>query len=278
MDRLAIYKSIAEEANQGDLVFPTHVEETLKLKRILDNPDCHLETAAKYIIADPVLSARTVAMANSTAFNRSGKDINNVPMAISRLGFRTVRTLVSATLVRQLNSQLRDPELKQKAKQLWEHSAHVAALAQVIAKHITRVDPDTAMFSGIVHEVGGFYLISRAEEFPGLLDGEPEIWREYGEKLIGRGVMKQLGIPEHVLKAVEILWHGVAAVPPVSLGDTLLLANDIAPVISPLHEQEGLNTKQFADRFDFEVDDKTLREVLDEADDEVESLSAALLV
>ncbi len=278
MDRLAIYKNIAEQANQGDLVFPTHVEETLKLKRILENPDCHLETAAKYIIADPVLSARTVAMANSSAFNRSGKEINNVPMAISRLGFRTIRTLVSATLVRQLNSQLRDPGLKQKAKQLWEHSAHVAALAQVIAKHITRVDPDTAMFSGIVHEVGGFYLLSRAEEFPGLLDGEPEIWREYGEKLIGRGVMKQLGIPEHVMKAVEFLWQGVSAVPPISLGDTLLLANDIAPVISPLHEQEGLNTKKFAENIDFEVDDTTLREVLDDADDEVESLSAALLI
>jgi len=278
MDRLAIYKQIAEQASQGDLVFPTHVEETLKLKRILDNPDCHLETAAKYIIADPVLSARTVALANSAAFNRSGMDINNVPMAISRIGFRTVRTLVSATLVRQLSSELRDATLNKKAKQLWEHSAHVAALGQVIARHITKVDPDTAMFAGIVHEVGGFYLISRAQAYPGLLDGEPEIWREYGERLIGRGVMQQLGIPVHVMKAVEQLWQGLSETPPKTLGDTLVLANDIAPVVSPLHEQEGLSTHHLTAAIDFEVDDSTLQEILNESDDEIESLSAALLV
>ena len=278
MDRLAIYKQIAEQANQGELVFPTHVEETLKLKRILDNPDCHLETAAKYIIADPLLSARTVALANSGAFNRSGMQVNNVPMAISRIGFRTVRTLVSATVVRQLGSQLRDPVLAAKAKELWEHCAHVGALAQVIARHITKVDPDTAMFAGIVHEVGGFYLISRAQEFPGLLDEEAEIWGEYGERLIGRGVMKQLGIPAHVMAAVEQLWHGTSATPPKSLGDTLTLANDISPYVSPLHETMGLSTKQFAASVDFIVDDSTLQEILNDSQDEIESLSAALLV
>ena len=278
MDRLAIYKRIAEQASQGDLVFPTHVEETLKLKRILDNPDCHLETAAKYIIADPVLSARTVALANSASFNRSGMEVNNVPMAISRIGFRTIRTLVSATVVRQLNTQVRDRLLKEKARELWEHSAHVAALGQVIAKYITKVDPDTAMFSGIVHEVGGFYLISRAEEFPGLLDGEPEIWSEYGERLIGRGVMKYLGIPAHVMNAVEQLWQGVSASPPKSLGDTLILANEMSPFVSPLHEEMGLNTKQFAANFDFDVDETTLRDILNDKHEEVDSLSAALLV
>jgi hypothetical protein len=31
---------------------------------------------------------------------------------------------------------------------------------------VTGVNEDTALFAGIVHEVGGFYLLSRAEEFP----------------------------------------------------------------------------------------------------------------
>ncbi|MFZ6849539.1 HDOD domain-containing protein [Undibacterium sp. RuRC25W] len=278
MDRLTIYKQIAEQSIQGELVFPTHVEETLKLKRILDNPDCHLETAAKYIIADPVLSARTVALANSSAFNRSGMQINNVPMAISRIGFRTVRTLVSAAVVRQLGSQVRDPILKAKAKELWEHCAHVAALAQVVARHISKVDPDTAMFAGIVHEVGGFYLISRAEEFPGLLNGDAEIWGEYGEHLIGRGVMTQLGIPSLVMNAVEQLWQGISAIPAKTLGDTLTLANEMSPYISPLHEAVGLRSKQFAATLDFDVDDTTLQEILNDSQDEIESLSAALLV
>lgn len=277
MDRLAIFKRIAEQAMQGDLVFPTHVEETLKLKRALDDPDCHLDAAAKMVMADPLLSSRVVAVANSAAYNRSGNDINNVKTALNRLGFRTLKSLVAALIVRQLNQQLRDPALIAKAKQLWEHSAHVSSLAQVIARHITKVDPDTAMFAGIVHEVGGFYLISRAEEFPGLLDEAPDVWVEYGEKIIGRSILKKLEIPEAVVQGVEALWHGVTAMPPESLGDTLILANDIAPIVSPLHQLENMKTRHFTAHIDFEVDDSTLQEILNETDDELESLSAALM-
>ena len=41
--------------------------------------------------------------------------------------------------------------------------------ARVLARRVTRQNPDAAFFAGIVHEVGSFYLISRAADFPGLL-------------------------------------------------------------------------------------------------------------
>ena len=278
MDRLAILKTLAEELNSGELVFPTHLDATLKLKRALDDPDCHLDQATRLIMNEPLLAARTVALANSAAYNRSGNSITNVKMAVSRLGFRSLRSLVAALIVRQLNQQVRDPGLQAKARQLWEHSAHVAALAQVIARHITKVDPDTAMFAGIIHEIGGFYLISRAEEFPGLLDGSPDIWLAYGERVIARGVIKLLAIPDPVVAAVESLWQGIATMPPVSLADTLILANDIAPVVSPLHQMESLQIKQETTLIDFEVDDSTLQEILNDSEEEINSLCTALLV
>ncbi|MEB0139775.1 MULTISPECIES: HDOD domain-containing protein [unclassified Undibacterium] len=277
MDRLAILKTLAEELNSGELIFPTHLDATLKLKRALDDPDCHLDQATRMIMNDPLLAARTVALANSATYNRSGNSITNVKMAVSRLGFRSLRTLVAALIVRQLNQQVRDPGLQAKARQLWEHSAHVAALAQVIARHITKVDPDTAMFAGIIHEIGGFYLISRAEEFPGLLDGSPDIWLAYGERVIARGVIKLLAIPDPVVAAVESLWQGIAAIPPISLADTLILANDIAPVVSPLHQMESLQIKQETTLIDFEVEDSTLQEILNDSEEEINSLCTALL-
>jgi HD-GYP domain-containing protein (c-di-GMP phosphodiesterase class II) len=63
----------------------------------------------------------------------------------------------------------KDRRIQGMVSTLWEHSAQVAALSRVIARKITKVDPETAMFAGIVHEVGNFYLLSRAEEFPSLL-------------------------------------------------------------------------------------------------------------
>jgi HD-like signal output (HDOD) protein len=62
------------------------------------------------------------------------------------------------------------PAHRKLAVRLWEHTAHVAALAQVIARRVTHVNPDTAFFAGIIHEVGGFYLIARAGAYPGLLE------------------------------------------------------------------------------------------------------------
>ena len=277
MDKLESFKSIAAEANRGDLIFPTNVNASLKIQQTLNDPDCHLETAAKLVLAEPLLSARTVAIANSVAYNRSGNEVTSVSVAVMRLGFRTLRSLVAAVVVRQLGSAISDPKLRQMSAQLWEHTANVAALAHVIARRVTHLDPETAMFAGIVHEVGGFYLLSRADQFPGILEGNQEDWVEYGEKVIGRGVLKKLAVPQAVTEAVEAMWYGFRAVPPVTLGDTLLLANDLSPVPSPLQDRAGATTKQSASTIDFVVGDGTLSSILEESAEEVRELTAALM-
>jgi hypothetical protein len=278
MNRLEAFKSIAAEASRGDLVFPTNVNATLKIQQALDDPSCHIEAAAKLVLAEPLLAARTVAIANSVAYNRSGREIANVRTAVMRLGFRALHSMVAALVVRQFGGKTSNPELKKKAEQLWAHTAHVAALAHVIAHKVTHLDPETAMFAGIVHEVGGFYLLSRAEEFPGLLDGDPEDWVEYGERIIGRAVLKQLSVPEAVTEAVEALWYGYRALPPETLGDTLLLANDLSPVASPLHERAGATSKESASTIDYAIGEGTLASILKESAEEVQSLTAALML
>lgn len=277
MDRLSALKSIAAEASRGELSFPTNVDATLKLQRALNEPECHTDMAARLVLAEPLLAARTVAIANSVAYNRAGHDVTNVRAAVQRVGFRTLGALAASVIVRQLASEISDPDLRAKADALWIHSAHVAALAQVIARRVSFVDPETAMFAGIVHEVGGFYLLSRAGEFPGLLDGGADEWIEHGEVAIGRGVLLKLGVPVPVMGAIEALWNGMRALPPETLGDTLLLANDLAPFPSPLHERPGATTLDSAATIDFTVGQGTLAQVLAESAEEVKSLTAALL-
>jgi HD-like signal output (HDOD) protein len=277
MDRLEAFKSIAAQASRGELTFPTNVDATLKLQRALSDPDCHVEAASRLVQSEPLLAARTVAIANSVAYNRSGSEITNVRSAIQRVGFRTLNALASSVIMRQLGSKITHPALRAKADQLWQHSAHVAALAQVIARRVAHVDPETAMFAGIVHEVGGFYVLSRAHEFPGLLDAEPDEWVEHGEVEIGRGVLTKLGVPTAVMEAIEAMWVGMRALPPENLGDVLLLANDLAPVASPLHQRAGATTRQAASTIDFVIGDGTLNSILEESADEVKTLTSALL-
>src|SRR5471032_3363584 len=244
MDRLAAFTHIAAQASRGELSFPANVKASVKLQEALSDPDCHFESAAKLIQADPLLAARSVAIANSVAYNRSGTEISSVRSAVQRLGVRTLQSLVAPLIVRR----------------------------------VTHVDPDTALFAGIVHEVGGFYMLSRAELYPGIMDGEPEDWIAHGETEIGRGVIRQLAVPAPVSRAVEAMWVGMRALPPETLGDTLLLANDLAPVLSPLYERPGATSLLAARTIDFDVGDGTLDSILRESAHEVESLYAVLML
>jgi HDOD domain len=277
MDRAGFFKAIAAEAARGELVFSTSVDATLKLQRLLADSGTHVEEAARLVQAEPLLAARTVAIANSAAYNRSGTQVTNVNAALQRVGFRTLGALVASVIVRQLAGQISDPQLRAIAGQLWRHSAHVAALAQVIARRVSGVDPETALFAGIVHEVGGFYLLSRAAEFPGLLEDCGHDWMEYGEVAVGRGVLLRLGVPDAVMTGIEAMWRGLRALPPETLGDTVLLANDLSPEGSPLLQRPGGTTPQAAATIDFTMGEGTLSRVLAESAEEVRSLAAALI-
>jgi hypothetical protein len=77
--------------------------------------------------------------------------------------------------------------------------------------------------------------------------------------------------------AIEALWNGMRALPPETLGDTLLLANDLSPVPSPLLERDpAIPGVQVGATIDFAVGEGTLTSILEESEDEVNSLTAAL--
>lgn len=278
MNRIDILTTIADQAERGELVFPTNIDAALKVRQALDQPDCHVQDIIKLVMGEPLLSARIVATANSVAYNRTGNEVSDVRKAVGRLGFRTLQALAMAVVARQFSCLIANPQVHAMATQLWEHTAHVTSLCHLIAERVTFLDPETAMFAGIVHEVGGFYLLSRMQSHPDLLDGSPLEWVEHGQDKIGRAVLKRLAIPENITEAIEAHWNGFLTLPPVTLGDTLLLANQLAPVSSPL-DQDNLAQAQPnlpPSLIDHVVGDETLTEILEKSAEEVASLTAAL--
>jgi HD-like signal output (HDOD) protein len=294
MDKSKALTLLVEQALRGDLVFSASVATSLKVQEAIDVADCSIDSASKIILNEPLLAAKVVAVANSAAYIRSGSQVTNVRNAISRLGFNTLRALVASLVMRQMAGASKNPVIRAKINQLWEHSAQVAALAQVISRRITKTDPDTAMFAGIVHEVGGFYVLSRAEEFPCLLESDdlitPEdpaelpaftdtvIELESKMSIIGRTVLKGLSLPNEVNDAVEALWYGLRAMPPETLGDTLLLANELARTQSPLDTRTDTESNRCRSEIDFVVGEGSLQTILEESEEEVQTLSAALII
>ncbi|MCH8621433.1 HDOD domain-containing protein [Undibacterium sp. TS12] len=282
MNKQEALKSIVAQASKGDLVFPTNVNASLKIQQALDDPDCGIETAAKLVMTEPLMSARVVAIANSVAYNRFGGGVTNIRTAITILGFNTLRSVTAAVVMRQLSAAVSDKAIRAKMDALWRHSAYVAALAHLIARKVSKVDAETALFAGIVHEVGGFYLLSRAQEFPALLemtgpDAPADPLAETDETFIGRAVLNKLLVPKRVVSAVEALWYGMRVMPPETLGDTLLLANELAAVPSPLDVRSPESIRQAASEIDFAVGDGTLLTILTESAEEVDALTATLI-
>jgi hypothetical protein len=193
-------------------------------------------------------------------------------------------------IARQMAAAAMTPEHRALSAKLWNHSAHVAALAQMLARRVTHQDPETAMFAGMLHEIGGFYLIYRAKDFPGVLEGDSRDWTGMGsptdderdehcpERDIGRAVLTALAVPAPVVEAIEVLWKGYLAFPPASIGDTLLLAYELSPIKSPLREAGTNDTDGPMNGIDMIIEQNTLHQILEDSAAEVTSLVHALSV
>ncbi|MYM34136.1 HDOD domain-containing protein [Duganella sp. FT94W] len=272
MEKLKDFSQIVAQAARGELVFPTSVNAALRLQLALADPECEMDEVIRKVLGEPLLAARTVALANAAVFNRGGMPVTSVRAAVQRIGYRNLYTMAAAMVVRQFGARLHDPRLRAQADQLWRHTAHVAALAHVIGRRLSETDPDTALFAGIVHEAGGFYLLSRADEMPGLLD-DPAGWMGAAQEIISREMMKKLCIPEPVSQAIVSLRGATLMPPPRGLRDTLLIAKRLAPIASPFApEQDNPSLAGFID------DNALLDQILLESAAEAASMSAALLV
>ncbi|HEU4844112.1 MAG TPA: HDOD domain-containing protein [Burkholderiaceae bacterium] len=275
MEKLKDFAQIVSQAERGELVFPTSVNAALQLQLALADPDCVTDDVVRRVLAEPRLAARTVALSNSAVFNRRGPLVTGVRAAVLRVGYRNLYTMAAAMVVRQFGNRIRDRLLRAQAEQLWRHTAHVAALAHVLARHVTGVDPDTALFAGIVHEAGGFYLLSRADEMPGLLD-DPAEWMGAAQEIITREMMRKLAIPEPVALAIVALRGATLSPPPAGLLDTLLLAKRLAPVASPLARPTGPDHADGALE-QYVRDNPELERILRLSAADAGSMSAALL-
>jgi len=273
MNRLQSLEKIAAGAQGGDLVFPSSVAISLKIRKLLNDPDGHLAATTDLVKIEPLLSARVVAMANSVAYRRSDDDITDVGTAVARIGLRNVQTLVNALIVRQLSGAPKEDRTRELLDHLWEHTAHVAALARMLAKRVTHVDAETALFAGLVHDAGNFYLLSRATEFPALLDTERAEGEDAAEIAVHRMVARKLDLPEEIVEALEVVWQGYVSSEPASLGDTVALAKELAPVDSPMvHLANGREIASI----DITIGEEHLTDILAASTEEVHSLTRAL--
>jgi len=272
-----ILEDIARDLSGSEISFPTFLDITFQVRTALKDPNLNVEQLAKLVGAEPLMSAKIIRMSNSVAMNPSGREIADVKSAIVRVGMEAVRTVSFAVAMEQLLKSKQMQPFEGISQRLWEHTSHVAALCRVLARKIAKINGDEAMFAGLVHDIGVFYLMSRAANFPELVNDKLELhallvgWHDN----IGHALLSALNLPESVLVAVQEHETDREIKEIHSLSDVLYVANKIANRAACWRDPE-LDGVVDTSMLESILDPETLASIIEESQEEVQSLKSAL--
>jgi putative nucleotidyltransferase with HDIG domain len=265
-------KTLAADLSTRQITFPTFTGATLRVRAALADPDIDVDRLAHAISAEPLLPARLIQIANSAALNPGGKPIADVRSAVIRVGHDVVRSTAVALALEQLRAARDVQVFHEQAEWSWRHSLEVAAIAHAVARKLSRLNPDEALFAGLVHDIGRFYLLSRAATYPELVDHPEELDALVQEwhGPIGQAVLHEFGLAEPTLRSVSEHEHHVPAIPPRQLVDVIVIADRAALFTTPPAYRGS------APRDVPRLEDPALLQVLADSADEIRSLLTAL--
>lgn len=224
-----ILEDIARDLS-GEVNFPTCLDAAILVRNTLKDPEVSLDRVAQVIAVEPLIASKLLRLANSVPYNPSGRGISDLKTAIGRLGFEIVRVTSLAVAMDQMLKSRNLAAFDALSKLTWEHSLQVAAIARVLARRIGRINPDEAMLAGMVHDIGIFYLLFRAAEYPQYRDDRDAImelvvgWHES----IGESLLHVLGLPEHIVESVRDHDRAINTENPCNLRDIIYFANLLA--------------------------------------------------
>ncbi|MEP7314929.1 MAG: HDOD domain-containing protein [Pseudomonadota bacterium] len=164
----AFVQALATELSDGRVQLPSYPEVALRVQRVLSSDDVNPAIVERAIGTEPALALRIMQMANSIALNPNGHEVSNLHTAVGRIGYNMVRNASVAFAMEQLRQASRLKPLKKSLDELWRRGVEVAALAALIARRYTTVNPDVAMLSGLLHGIGKLYILTRLADSPGL--------------------------------------------------------------------------------------------------------------
>jgi HD-like signal output (HDOD) protein len=197
-------RSLAAELSAGHIDLPSFPDIAVKVRRVLSDSKSSVEQVVRVVGSEPALAARLMRVANSASINRSGKPVRDLRTAVNRLGYNMVRSAAMAFSMSQMRNSNKLASLAPYMNDLWERSTYVAAYAYVLARTCSRVNPDEAMLTGMLHGIGKLYILTRAAKHLELFANEvvlDDIIADWHAS-IGKAILENWGFAEAMSRAV----------------------------------------------------------------------------
>jgi HD-like signal output (HDOD) protein len=274
----AFVTALAAEMSKGQVDLPSVPEVVVRLQRALSDEGASNETVVLVVGSEPMLAAKLMNMANSAALNPSDRKIADLRTAVARVGFNIVRSAALSFAIEQLRKSSEYQHLTPQLDTLWKSSVQVAALSHVIARRFSSLNGDTALLTGLMHNVGRIYILTRASKLPTLI-ADPltfnSISRDWHMN-VARAVLENWRMPEEIVDAVggyEDMDRELRG--PVTLTDILSLATQLER--NRLSPEGGAADDHLIKSLQrLHVQPFDVHTVLDESAEEIAALKSAL--
>ncbi len=126
-----------------------------KLSAAINDSGSDAARLAAIIQDDPAIMARMLRIVNSALY-RGSEEVTSLTLAISRLGFQTIRSIALSTAVFSAFGSGSDAFDRD---EFWKHSVFTGLAATVVYGYCreslpTRIPKDTLHLAGLIHDVG----------------------------------------------------------------------------------------------------------------------------
>lgn len=162
-----IRNNILHAIETDRILLPTLPEVALNVRQVALNSRTTVSELCKVIERDPAIAARVIKVANSPLF-RGSKAIDNLKMAVTRLGVRYTGNFATGIAMKQM-FQATTERVDKILRETWTTSTEIATIAYALAELKPGFQPDQASLAGLTHRIGVLPILTFAEDNPKLL-------------------------------------------------------------------------------------------------------------
>jgi len=153
-----IFDELNEAIETDTLMLPSLPEVALEIRDVAENENTTTQQIVDIISQDSSMSARLLKVVNSPLYPSRIK-IDDLNMAVTRMGIRQVRDLVTNLAMKQMY-QPTSAIMEKHFRGAWDTSVEVAAICQMMASSAVKgIKKEQALLAGLIHNIGSLPIL-----------------------------------------------------------------------------------------------------------------------
>jgi HD-like signal output (HDOD) protein len=197
-----LFIDLQEAVRTDKLILPTLPEVALRIRDAVEDENSTARDISDALAQDASLAARLIKVANSPLY-RTRNPIEDLQMAVTRLGVSIVRDLVVGLAMKQIFQATSDA-LDKHSRSIWSKSVDAAAISRMMATLVSGINPEQALLAGLIHNIGALPILVQAENDDELFHDETVLGRVIYELqgVVGELILRHWEFEEQMIEVV----------------------------------------------------------------------------